>query len=396
MHNLNFRNNGLWLSPLLALLLHQVATTPVRPPNPAPNRETTKPATISVFTKYVTLPTSTGSPPPPPAEPRLLHRRQRGTIKNEPENFVENKIPEGTTHFQPIPNPEAKNNASIATGPINATNNGDELESSLENKPLTIATNPATGVGKHKISPLPRSPPERGWAVRWTVACDSREAARLRFNEGRHAPEDDAFFKNYQHKQYDATLANCFEDPCGCVPSPGDPQIMVFRCVARHDLPRPRNSFQGMEKRTEMCRRRMNCRCTAQMVEQDEEPPVPQEVEDPPPPQYIKPWEPAAWANFGFWDSQGGPGAASGDLSLYQSGQRNRVAGIDGPLMMERYSVPGTKEPYYLSGPEYHRFEKAPWASLGLNGNPLGSTLTKRSVAPKGEYGEPEENQTNL
>ncbi|KAF3093590.1 hypothetical protein TWF569_006940 [Orbilia oligospora] len=92
-------------------------------------------------------------------------------------------------------------------------------------------------------------------------------------------------------------------------------------------------------------------------------------------------YEPGAHANEAYWSSVN---KAFSDFSNYRSGNKEHTYeqhGVMESSATESYLVPGTKEPFYLSGPEEYR-KVAPWSSFtdlrSVQG--LGSTLSKRSA----------------
>ncbi|KAF3283180.1 hypothetical protein TWF970_001159 [Orbilia oligospora] len=110
------------------------------------------------------------------------------------------------------------------------------------------------------------------------------------------------------------------------------------------------------------------------------DPPIPQPVDEPSNFQGgLR--EPGARANEAYWSTVN---KAFSDFSNYRSGNRqytHEQHGVMESLPTESYLAPGTKEPFYLSGPEGYR-EVAPWSSFtdlrSVQG--LGSTLSKRSA----------------
>ncbi|KAF3223663.1 hypothetical protein TWF679_000101 [Orbilia oligospora] len=262
---------------------------------------------------------STSLPPSaPPLESFVQTIRKRTTADETNPRAKEATLSQGPTDVKPTTKEEGNNKNTIATPTHGKAD---------ESRPIVYKSAKDDLEVKPGEKVLPVSPRNPGGelGIRWNIACETLERMLAKFHEG-------SFPRDF--RAYDAL---CHTLPCRCEPKVAWGARFTYP-PTRQPVDEPSDFKGGV-------------------------------------------YEPGARANEAYWSTVG---KAFSDFSNYRSGNRQHTHeqhGVMESSATESYLAPGTKEPFYLSGPEGYR-EVAPWSSFtdlrSLQG--LGSTLSKRSA----------------
>ncbi|KAF3317053.1 hypothetical protein TWF173_001058 [Orbilia oligospora] len=364
------------------------ATAPTIPETTLPTDEFTRPfigysdSSSSLQSAKVKLPlpesdkASKSLPPSaPPSESFVQAIRKRTTADETNPRAKEATVWQDPTDVKPTTKEEGNNKNTIATPTHGKADESrptvyKSVQDDLEVKP-----------GEKMLPVSPRNPGGE-MRVRWHLICEPMERMLAKFYEGYFPRQHESWWRARLHPGYDlagdfrAFEARCRTQPCACREQ--GTWATRFTCVnPEGDI---NLSLSQMQTLSSTCRRRHGCRCEAEGYTDPPDPPIPQPVDEPSNFQGgLR--EPGARANEAYWSTVN---KAFSDFSNYRSGNRqytHEQHGVMESLPTESYLAPGTKEPFYLSGPEGYR-EVAPWSSFtdlrSVQG--LGSTLSKRSA----------------
>ncbi|EGX45465.1 hypothetical protein AOL_s00169g71 [Orbilia oligospora ATCC 24927] len=314
-------------------------------------------------------------PSAPPSESFVQTIRKRTTADETNPRAKEATVWQDPTDVKPTTKEEGNNKNTIATPTHGKADESrptvyKSVQDDLEAKP-----------GEKMLPVSPRNPGGEV-RVRWHIICEPMERMLAKFYEGYFPRQHESWWRARLDPGYDlagdfrAFEARCRTQPCACRAQ--GTWATRFTCVnPEGDI---NLSLSQMQTLSSTCRRRHGCRCEAEGYTDPPDPPIPQPVDEPSNFQGgLR--EPGARANEAYWSTVN---KAFSDFSNYRSGNRqytHEQHGVMESLPTESYLAPGTKEPFYLSGPEGYR-EVAPWSSFtdlrSVQG--LGSTLSKRSA----------------
>ncbi|KAF3232288.1 hypothetical protein TWF192_010049 [Orbilia oligospora] len=323
---------------------------------------------------------STSLPPSaPPLESFVQTIRKRTTADETNPRAKEATLSQGPTDVKPTTKEEGNNKNTIATPTHGKAD---------ESRPIVYKSAKDDLEVKPGEKVLPVSPRNPGGelGIRWNIACETLERMLAKFHEGSFPRKHASWWRLRlrpgrdlagDFRAYDAL---CHTLPCRCEPKVAWGARFTCERSEGNIGDDPHRSNSQLETLSYACRSRHGCRCEPEGYLDPPDPPTRQPVDEP---SDFKGgvYEPGARANEAYWSTVG---KAFSDFSNYRSGNRQHTHeqhGVMESSATESYLAPGTKEPFYLSGPEGYR-EVAPWSSFtdlrSLQG--LGSTLSKRSA----------------
>ncbi|KAK6497124.1 hypothetical protein TWF506_004599 [Arthrobotrys conoides] len=330
------------------------------------------------------------SPPRPPLESEPNFIIQKRTAANKTNPSINNAtVAQGPTDMdvKHATELEEKDNSSIVA-PTNKQN--DEPISTAAHKPIETGLGTKSIVKEPPVSP--RSP-ARFITYQWNIVCDTHAQALHRWHAGQITSISDRFwfernvdtdglFPDEMEAEWRNRVAECRERPCRCVtPSynPG-PRQQIYTCkYEEYDWEYDVTLVPVLAEKHHTCWNLVRCRCEVELVDELIEGPSGLIKAGPRNLGLPGQLEPPTSANMGYW---GGVGMGLDQYSSYhgESSRSNQRGVINSPPT-EKYLVPGTIEPYYLSGPEEYS-KKPSWSSLSNLHfrEDFGSILSKRSA----------------
>ncbi|KAF3134936.1 hypothetical protein TWF594_008548 [Orbilia oligospora] len=322
---------------------------------------------------------STSLPPSaPPLESLVRTIRKRTTADETNPRAKEATVWQGPTDVKPTTKEEGNNKNTMATPTHGKADESrptvyKSVQDDLEVKP------------SEKMLPVSPRSPGGEMKFRWNIVCETLERMLAKYNEGSMPKNHEGWWRirtmrPYLASDFAASEEICHIPPCRCE--------LSISLGAKFTCSRPSGNIRDylgqsdsqLSARTGLCKTRHGCRCHPEGYIDFPDPPIPQPAND-----LFKSkdriYEPGAHANEAYWSSVN---KAFSDFSNYRSGNKEHTYeqhGVMESSATESYLVPGTKEPFYLSGPEEYR-KVAPWSSFtdlrSVQG--LGSTLSKRSA----------------